>query len=82
MRSWLLKVLDRGGVADIDPDEVVEVVDAPLVRGPMLVALLKREGIESKGVESYDVVTGVRSRMRIMVRRADKEAAERLLDGT
>jgi hypothetical protein len=33
-------------------------------------------------VESYDVVTGVRSRMRIMVRRGDKEAAERLLEET
>jgi hypothetical protein len=46
----------------------------------MLLAALEQEGIDAVGIESFDVVTGTRSLMRIMVRRSDFTAAREVAD--
>jgi hypothetical protein len=46
----------------------------------LLIARLDEAGVAASGIESYDVATSVRNRMRIMVRRRDFETASRLLE--
>jgi hypothetical protein len=58
---------------------MVELDVVLLAEGPMYVSSLGSEGIDAFGIESYDVVTGTRSRMRIMVRQSDIAAAREIL---
>jgi hypothetical protein len=80
LRRWLYRMLARGEVADSDPNELVEVITVPLARGPMLVAALTQQRIQAVGIESFDVATDTRSRMRIMVRRSDLAVAEQVVE--
>jgi hypothetical protein len=80
LRAAFLRLLSRGEPPDLDPDELVEVALVPLHDGPLLIARLDEAGVAASGIESFDVATSVRSRMRIMVRRRDAEAATRLLE--
>jgi len=75
IRQWFVRLLSRGEPPDLDPDELVEVGVVHIHEGPLLIAQLEAEGIEATGIESFDVVTNVRNRMRIMVRRSDVERA-------
>ena len=79
LRAAFLRLLSRGEPPDLDADELVEVALVPLYDGPLLIARLDEAGVEASGIESFDVVTNVRNRMRIMVRRRDAETATRLL---
>jgi len=78
-RSFV-RLLSRGEPPDLDPDELVEVGVVHLHEGPLLIAQLEGEGIEAVGIESYDIATRVRNRMRIMVRRRDVERASRVVN--
>jgi hypothetical protein len=60
-------------------DELVEVALVPLHEGPLLLTRLEEGGIAASGIESFDVATSVRNRMRIMVRRRDAERARWLV---
>jgi len=46
------------------------------------VSVLNGAGIDATGIESFDLVTNVRTRMRIMVRRADLDAARALVEAS
>lgn len=81
VRSWFASLLGRGEEPDRDADEQIEVPVVPLAQGPMLVAALQRADIDAVGIESVDVATETRSKMRILVRRADAECAHEVLDG-
>ena len=76
---WFVRLLSAGEVGEPDPEAQVEVADVPIGSGPMLIAALERSGIIADGIESFDVVTETRSRMRIMVRRRDAEPASRVV---
>ena len=80
LRQRFLDLLSSGAPPERDPKSPVEVADVHLVDGPMLVSVLVAAGIEAHGVESFNLVTKTRSRMRIMVRREDAEAALALID--
>jgi hypothetical protein len=82
LRAAFVRLLSRGEPPDRDPDELVEVALVPLHEGPLLIARLDEAGVAASGIESYDVATSVRNRMRIMVRRRDVETASRLLEGS
>ncbi len=75
VRGWL----SRGEPRAVDPDELVEVALVRLPRGPMLVAALQDAGIEAQGIETFNVVSDVRSDMRILVHRRDVDAARLVL---
>jgi len=75
-----MRLLSRGEPPDLDPDELVDVGVVHLHEGPLLIAQLKGEGIEATGIESYDVATTVRNRMRILVRRRDVERASSVIN--
>lgn len=79
VRRWFVRLLSVGDVREVDLEARVEVADVPIASGPMLIAALERSGIIADGIESFDVVTETRSRMRIMVRRRDAEAASRVV---
>ena len=79
LRRWFVELLARGGPVEADPDAMVEVDVVPLTDGPLYVASLEREGIDAVGIESYDVVTGTRTRVRIMVHQSDIAAAHEIL---
>ena len=80
LRRWFVDVLARGAPVETNPDSMVEVDVVPLAEGPMYVSGLEREGIDAVGIESYDVVTGTRTRVRIMVRQSDIAAAREVLE--
>jgi len=80
LRERILRFLHAGSPVDPDPDALVEAADVPLVQGPLLLSRLESEGIDATGIESFDVVTNTRSRMRIMVRHADLAAARDIVE--
>ena len=80
MRKVIFNLLNRGAPPSTDAGAMIEIADVPLAQGPMLVHALETSGIVASGIESYDVATGVRSRMRIMVRQGDKEHAKAIVD--
>src|SRR5262245_28215018 len=80
LRQRILRFLHAESPVDADPDALVEAADVPLVQGPLLLSRLESEGIEATGIESFDIVTNVRSRMRIMVRHADLAAARDIIE--
>jgi len=80
LRQRILRFLHAESPVDADPDALVEAADVPLVQGPLLLSRLESEGIEATGIESFDIVTNVRSRMRIMVRHADLSAARDIIE--
>lgn len=80
MRRVLFDLLNRGTPPTADPNALIEIAEVPLPQGPMLVQALETNGIAASGIESYDLVTGVRTRMRIMVRQGDAEVARTIVD--
>jgi len=80
LRERILRLLHAGSPVDHDPDALVEAADVPLIQGPLLLSRLESEGIDATGIESFDVVTNTRSRMRIMVRHADLAAARDIVE--
>jgi hypothetical protein len=80
LRERLLRLLQAGAPVDHDPDALVEAADVPLAQGPLLLSRLESEGIDATGIESFDIVTNIRSRMRIMVRHADLETARAIIE--
>jgi hypothetical protein len=80
LRQRILRFLHAGTPVDHDPDALVEVADVPLTQGPMLLSRLESEGIDATGIESFDIVTNTRSRMRIMVRHADLARAHDIVE--
>lgn len=80
VRSWLYRLLERGEAPELDVNEVIEVANVPLSQGLLLLAAMEDAGIESTGIESFDVVTDARTRFRVMVRRADAVAAAEIVD--
>jgi hypothetical protein len=80
LRRWFFELLARGSPAETDPGSMAELDVVPLAEGPMYVSGLEREGIDAVGIESYDVVTGTRTRVRIMVRQSDTAAAREVLE--
>jgi hypothetical protein len=80
LRRWFAELLARGAPVETDPDSLVEVDVVPLAEGPIYLSGLEREGIDAVGIESYDVVTGTRTRVRIMVRQVDIAAAREILE--
>jgi hypothetical protein len=80
LRQRLLRLLQGGLPVAVDPDALVEADSVPLTQGPLLVSRLEEEGIHVVGIESFDVVTDTRSRMRIMVRHADLAAARDIIE--
>jgi hypothetical protein len=79
-RDRIVKLLGGDGVIDADPEAQVEATEVPISEGPLLVAALQADGIEASGIESFNIVTESRNRMRIMVRRADLDAARQITD--
>jgi hypothetical protein len=80
LRERFLRLLHTGAPVDHDPDALVEAADVPLTQGPLLLSRLESEGIDATGIESFDIVTNIRSRMRIMVRHADLAAAREIIE--
>ena len=80
VRSWFYRLLERGEAPERDVNEIIEVADVPLSQGPLLIRAMKDAGIDSTGIESFDVVTDTRTRFRVMVRRADAVAAAEIVD--
>jgi hypothetical protein len=74
IRQWFLGLLSRGEAPAPDPSAMVELEVARLVDAPMIVAALRREGIDAASIEAFDPVTAV-TRARVMVRRSDVPAA-------
>ncbi|HEY7068757.1 MAG TPA: hypothetical protein VH479_01530 [Acidimicrobiales bacterium] len=80
LRQRFLRLLQAGSPAEPDPDALVEAADVTLAQGPLLLSRLESEGIDATGIESFDVVTNIRSRMRIMVRHADLATARAIIE--
>jgi hypothetical protein len=80
LRRVIFDLLNRGAPPSTDAEAMIEIADVPLAQGPMLVHALETSGIAASGIESFDVATGIRSRMRIMVRQGDKEMARAVVD--
>lgn len=80
LKQRLWDLLSSGVPPELDPSSPVEVADVPLVEGPRMVSALQAAGIDAKGIESFDLVTKTRARMRIMVRRSELDAARSLVD--
>jgi hypothetical protein len=79
-RKRLYDLLARGDAPDLDPDAPVEVAEVPLHDGPRLLAAVQAGGVDAVGIESFDVVTETRTRMRIMVPRSQLAVARQLVD--
>jgi hypothetical protein len=81
-RDRLMGWLDRGPAEVPDPDDVIEVANERLSDGPMLVAALRDAGIRAEGFEATTgyLYGSARTRMRIMVRRRDVEAATEIIE--
>lgn len=77
-RFWAL--LARGEAVERDPTEPVELDVVPLFQGPLLMAALEDAGIQATMVEAFDVVTRTRTQARIIVLRADLDAARQVLE--
>jgi hypothetical protein len=80
LRRWFLPLLSSGQPPDADPDALIDLLVVPLASVPMLLAALEQRGIDAVGIESFDVVTDTRSRMRIMVHRREFTAASEVAD--
>ncbi|MEY2454770.1 MAG: hypothetical protein QOD92_4344 [Acidimicrobiaceae bacterium] len=80
LRQVLFNLLNRGTPQDADPEATIEIADVPLSQGPLLVQALETNGIAASGVESYDLATGVRTRMRIMIRQGAAQEARAIVD--
>ena len=74
LRESFFRLLNRG-TPKVDENEAVEIGVVPLVRGPMLVSLLRDRGFDATGLESFNLVTEVRSDYRIFVPRREAVAA-------
>jgi hypothetical protein len=79
LRDSLFRLLNRGA-ATVDENEAVEIAVVPLLRGPMLVTLLRDRGFDASGSETFNIVTDVRSDYRIFVPRRQAVAATAALD--
>jgi hypothetical protein len=79
LRAWLIDLLSRGEMPELDPDEVVEVDNVPLADGPLTIAALRDAGVDATMVEAFHAPTASTTRARIMVRRRDADAALAIL---
>jgi hypothetical protein len=79
LRDSLFRLLNRGATT-ADENEPVEIGVVPLLRGPMLVTLLRDRGFDASGSETFSVVTDIRSDYRIFVPRREATAATDALD--
>jgi hypothetical protein len=79
LRAWLLRMLDRGGSAEVDPHELVEVRVVPLANGPLLVSALREHGIEATSQETLNLGTRSTTDARIMVARGNFAEADAVL---
>jgi len=80
LKQRLWDLLSSGAPPELDPNSPVEVADVPLVDGPRMVSALQAAGIDATGIESFDLATNTRVRMRIMVQRSELDAARALVD--
>jgi hypothetical protein len=74
-----MEQLDRGPAPVLDPRELVEVALVRLADGPMTISALEAAGIHVAAVDAYNFISEVRDRTRIMVPRAEFDAASELL---
>lgn len=79
LRDSLFRLLNSG-TATADENEVVEIGVVPLMRGPMLVTLLRDRGFDATGSETFNLVTEIRTDYRIFVPRREAVAATAALD--
>lgn len=79
LRDSLVRLLSRG-TPKLDENEVMEIGVVPLPSGPMLVAQLRDRGFDATGLESFNLVTEVRTDYRIFVPRREAAAAIAALD--
>jgi hypothetical protein len=79
LRESLFRLLNRG-TPNVDENEAVEIAVVPLVRGPMLVTLLRDRGFDATGLEAVSIVTKAGGDYRIFVPRREADAATAALD--
>jgi len=79
LRDAFVRLLSRGSDVQLNPNEPVELTTVPHHEGPLIVAELRNGGVAADAVDSYNLVTRTLTDARIMVRRGDFDAAERVL---
>lgn len=80
LRDRFFELLSRGAEPEVDPDEMVDVIEVDLARAPLLRAALEDADIESEILETSFVPQTPLTRARVRVRRADVAAATTVLD--
>jgi len=79
LRDSFFRLLSKGGPPE-DPDEPVEIGIIPLAVGPMTVETLRNAGFNAVGAPTYNIISEVANRYRILVPRSEAADATRLLD--
>jgi hypothetical protein len=79
LRDSFFRLLSKGGPPE-DPDEPVEIGIIPLAVGPMTVETLRNAGFNAVGAPTYNIISEVANRYRILVPRSEAVDATRLLD--
>lgn len=79
LREGFWKLLARGEPGELDPDEMVELVTVPQHKGPLMQAHLSDHGIDATLQVAFDVATRSASLLLVSVRRADFDAAQKVI---
>jgi len=79
IRDAFFRLLNRGEPS-ADPDEPVEIGIIPLAVGPMTVESLRNAGLNAVGAPTYNIISEVANRYRILVPRREAVDAQQLLD--
>jgi hypothetical protein len=79
LRDSFFRLLSKGE-PELDPDEPVEIGVIPLAVGPMTVETLRNAGFHAVGAPTYNIISEVANRYRILVPRREAVDAQRLLD--
>lgn len=74
-----MRILSKGAAGPVDDGEFIELVTVPLHESQLVIAELRKNGIDATALDSFNVVTSIASDGRILVRRRDLVAAQSIV---
>jgi hypothetical protein len=78
-RNWSTRLVSRSRKVPSDDSELVEVARIPVFAGPLLCQRLSDAGIANWPEDSFSLVTKSLTETRVLVRRSDRAAADRIV---